>query len=164
MSDKHSQTPDLDESTSVLVDAAAAARENLVPADGREPISLWVILGSALVVLIAGGVLFSGSIFDYKNLTQSGYVREEAPGDAGGKAVPKPAIVAYSKIGAKKYSSCSGCHGNNGEGSAAFPPLANSEWVTGPSMRPAMIILNGIKGPIEVAGTCLLYTSPSPRD
>ena len=164
MSDKHSQTPDLDESTSVLVDAAAAARENLVPADGREPISLWVILGSALVVLIGGGVLFSGSIFDYKNLTQSGYVREEAPGDAGGKAVPKPAIVAYSKIGAKKYSSCSGCHGNNGEGSAAFPPLANSEWVTGPSMRPAMIILNGIKGPIEVAGTVYNGNMPAQGD
>lgn len=152
MSDNHSQTPDLDESKSVLTDAAAATRENHMLTEGAEPISLWVILGSAIVVLIGGGVLFGGNLFDYKNFVQSGYVRQDPPDGGEKKVVPKPAMLAYSKIGEKKSVSCKGCHGNNGEGSSSVPPLANSEWVSGPSMRPAMIILNGMKGPVTVAG------------
>lgn len=152
MSDQHSHTPDLDENSSVLSDAAAANRENHMLTEGAEPISLWVILGSAIVVLIGGGVLFGGNLFDYKNFVKSGYTRQ-APDDGGvAKVIPKPAIVAYSKIGEKKSVSCKGCHGNNGEGSGAIPPLAGSEWVSGPSLRPALIILNGCKGPISVDG------------
>ena len=164
MSDNHSQTPDLDESKSVLTDAAAVTRENHMRTEGAEPISLWVILGSALVVLIGGGVLFGGNLFDYKNFVQSGYVRQEAPGKEDEKLIPKPAIIAYNKIGAKKSVSCKGCHGNNGEGSSAIPPLAESEWVSGPSMRPAMIILNGMKGPISVAGRDYNGNMPSQGD
>ncbi len=152
MSDNHSQTPDLDESNSVLTDAAAAARENQMRTEGAEPISLWIILCSAIVVLIGGGVLFGGNFFDYKNFVKSDYVRQDAPGDGESKMIPKTAILAYSKIGEKKSVSCKGCHGNNGEGSSAIPPLAGSEWVSGPSLRPAMIILNGMKGPVSVAG------------
>lgn len=164
MSDNHSQTPDLDESKSVLTDAAAATRENHMLTEGTEPISLWVILGSAIVVLIGGGVLFGGSLFDYKNFFKSGYVRQEAPNDGKQKALPKPAIVAYSKIGEKKSVSCKGCHGNNGEGSSAIPPLAGSEWVNGPNMRPAMIILNGMKGQVSVAGKSYSGNMPSQGD
>ncbi|BDS07823.1 cytochrome c [Oceaniferula spumae] len=164
MSDHSSHTPDLDESTSVLTDAAAVSREHQVLSEGAEPISLWVILGSAIVVLIGGGVLFGGSLFDYKDFVKSGYVRQDAPGQEGGEVVPKPAIVAYSKIGEKKSVSCKGCHGNNGEGSGAIPPLAGSEWVTGPALRPAMIILNGCKGPITVAGKSYNGNMPAQGD
>lgn len=163
MSDQHSQTPDLDESTSVLTDAAAVSRENQMLSDGSEPISLWVMLCSTVVVLIAGGVLFSSTIFDYKSFTQAGYVRQDPPGDGEKKVVPKAAIVAYSKIGEKKSVSCKGCHGNNGEG-GAIPPLAGSEWVQGPSMRPAMIILNGMKGPVSVAGKNYSGNMPAQGD
>ncbi|MGI9174438.1 MAG: DUF7133 domain-containing protein [Rhodothermales bacterium] len=49
---------------------------------------------------------------------------------------------------------CAGCHGSNGEGLAFLaPPLAESEWVQGPEDRLVRILLHGVEGPIEVAGT-----------
>lgn len=152
MSDSNSNKPDLDDSTNVNLDAAAAARENHMFTEGAEPLSLWVILGSAVVVLISGGVLFGGGVFDYKHFVKEGYVRQGAPDGGDGGIKPKPAIDAYKKIGKKVYDSCSGCHQPGGEGNASYPPLANSEWVTGSSLRPALIILNGLHGKITVDG------------
>jgi mono/diheme cytochrome c family protein len=152
MPDSVSNKPDLDDSHNVNADAAAAARENHMFTEGAEPLSLWVILGSAIVVLIGGGVLFGGNVFDYKNFVKKGYARELAPDASGGGAKPKTAIDAYKAIGKKVYDSCSTCHQPGGEGNTAFPPLADSEWVTGPSMRPAMIILQGLHQPIMVNG------------
>ncbi|MGB0775033.1 MAG: c-type cytochrome, partial [Akkermansiaceae bacterium] len=143
MSDPSTNKPDLDENSSVLVDASAVSRENHMLTEGAEPISLWVILASAVVVLIGGGVLFGSSLFDYKNFVKEGYVRKGPPNAGDGKAAPKPAKAAYVKEGKAAYSQCAGCHQNGGEGNATYPPLAASEWVTGESLRPAMIILNG---------------------
>ena len=57
--------------------------------------------------------------------------------------------------GAAYYRSrCASCHGAQGKGIAGLaPPLANSHWVTGPSEPLIRILLHGLKGPIEVAGT-----------
>ncbi len=44
------------------------------------------------------------------------------------------------------------CHGQNGEGGPAGPPLAGSEWVTGPISNLIKIQLRGLTGPIEVKG------------
>ena len=49
---------------------------------------------------------------------------------------------------------CAGCHGAEGEGMAFLaPPLAGSEWVQGPEDRLVRILLHGVEGPIDVAGT-----------
>lgn len=153
MSDPSTQKPDLDDNTNVITDAAAANRENHMLTEGAEPISLWVILGSAIVVLLGGGVLFGGGLFDYKNFVKQGYVRAEDPNKPPAAPTPKPALEAYIKAGEKlAKASCLTCHGPAGEGMGDTPPLAKSEWVTGPSLRPALIILNGCKGPITVAG------------
>ncbi|MGJ8677562.1 MAG: c-type cytochrome [Akkermansiaceae bacterium] len=153
MSDPSTNQPDLDDNVSVLADAAAVSREKQIPADGSEPISLWVILGSAVIVLIAGGVLFGGNLFDYKSLTNDSYTRALAPGAENAGPLPKPALEAYMRVGSKlAKASCLACHGSNGEGTADVPPLAGSEWVTGSSLKPAMIILNGMHQPITVAG------------
>lgn len=164
MSETISNKPDLDDDTNVNADAAAAARENHMFTEGAEPLSLWVILGGAIVVLISGGVLFGGHVFNYRNFVKKGYERELAPDASGGGAQPKPAIDAYNKIGAKVYDSCSTCHQPGGEGNMTFPPLANSEWVTGPSMRPAMIILNGLHKPITVNGKTFDGVMPTMGD
>ena len=66
MSDPSTSKPDLDDDTNVSIDAAAVKRENQMFTQGSEPISLWVILGGALIILIAGGVI-AGSIFDYNS-------------------------------------------------------------------------------------------------
>ena len=56
--------------------------------------------------------------------------------------------------GAEIYaSSCANCHAASGNGIGGLgPPLAESPWVTGPSERLLRIILQGLSGPIEVAG------------
>ena len=164
MPDTIPNKPDLDDDTNVNADAAAAARENHMFTEGAEPLSLWVILGGAIVVLISGGVLFGGNVFDYKNFVKKGYERDLAPDAAGGGVQPKPAIDAYKKIGAKVYNSCSTCHQPGGEGNTAFPPLAGSEWVTGPSMRPAMIILQGMHKPVVVNGKTYNGVMPTMGD
>lgn len=56
--------------------------------------------------------------------------------------------------GAKVYATvCSSCHQATGQGvPGAFPPLAESEWVTGDEERLLKIILHGVQGEIDVAG------------
>jgi mono/diheme cytochrome c family protein len=56
------------------------------------------------------------------------------------------------EIGKAQYMVCGACHGQNGEGGPAAPPLAGSEWVTGPVSNLILIQLRGLSGPIEVAG------------
>ena len=60
----------------------------------------------------------------------------------------------HRELGADFYASrCATCHGADGAGIASLaPPLAESEWVTGPTERLVRIILHGLRGPIEVAG------------
>ncbi len=48
---------------------------------------------------------------------------------------------------------CGSCHQKNGKGdSQRFPTLAGSEWVLGDKNKLIEIVLNGLEGPIEVAG------------
>lgn len=56
------------------------------------------------------------------------------------------------EIGKGQYLVCGACHGQNGEGGPAGPPLANSEWVTGPVSNLVRIQLRGMVGPLTVAG------------
>jgi mono/diheme cytochrome c family protein len=48
---------------------------------------------------------------------------------------------------------CSGCHQKNGQGDGnRFPPLNNTDWVTGDKNRLIRLVLMGMDGPIEVNG------------
>ncbi|WP_051293387.1 PQQ-dependent sugar dehydrogenase [Olivibacter sitiensis] len=48
---------------------------------------------------------------------------------------------------------CGTCHQNDGKGDASrFPPLNDSEWVTGDKSKLINVIMNGLQGPIEVKG------------
>jgi mono/diheme cytochrome c family protein len=60
-----------------------------------------------------------------------------------------PAVMAAGKV---SYMLCGACHGQNGEGGPVAPPLAGSEWVTGPVSNLIRIQLRGLVGPISVAG------------
>jgi mono/diheme cytochrome c family protein len=59
---------------------------------------------------------------------------------------------AFLKVGREQFILCAACHGQNGEGTAAGPPLAGSEWVTGPVENLIRIQLRGLQGPIMVKG------------
>ena len=63
-----------------------------------------------------------------------------------------PIDPAVMEIGKQQYMVCGACHGQNGEGTPAGPPLAGSEWVTGPVSNLILIQLRGLTGPITVAG------------
>jgi mono/diheme cytochrome c family protein len=63
-----------------------------------------------------------------------------------------PIDPAQMEIGKTQYMVCAACHGQNGEGGPIAPPLAGSEWVTGPVSNLIKIQLRGLTGPIEVAG------------
>ena len=65
----------------------------------------------------------------------------------------KEHLAAYKK-GEKFYiGNCMACHGPDGAGMDMLgPPLVKSEWVLESDERFAAILLQGLKGPIEVAG------------
>jgi mono/diheme cytochrome c family protein len=47
---------------------------------------------------------------------------------------------------------CAACHQADGRGSDDTPPLAGSSWVAGPENRLVKIVLDGVRGPMEVNG------------
>jgi len=152
--------PDLEDSTNVvekhekLVEISASqARENQISETGMEPVSLWVFLASAIVLLIGGGVLGAGGkLFSYSPHPE-GYTRPDFASDADTGPTIGPILEALTKRGKNIYAKCSGCHGSTGNGDGnQYPPLSGSEWVTGNTGRLAQIILNGLSGPIDVAG------------
>ncbi len=155
-----SSRPDLEDSTNVverhqglLAQSAAQAREKQMAETGMEPVSLWVFVASAVVLLVAGGVLGAGGkLFSYNPHPQD-YTRTEFASDADTGPTIGPILTALTKRGKNIYAKCSGCHGSTGNGDGnQFPPLAGSDWVTGSTERLAQIILNGLSGPIDVAG------------
>ena len=69
------------------------------------------------------------------------------------------ALVAATSVsfaaedGAQVYNTlCVACHGPDGKGLNGLPPLVGSEWPKGQAERSIKIVLNGLTGPVEVAG------------
>jgi mono/diheme cytochrome c family protein len=63
-----------------------------------------------------------------------------------------PIDPAVMELGKAQFLVCGACHGQNGEGGPIGPPIAGSEWVTGPVSNLIRIQLRGLQGPITVAG------------
>jgi len=72
--------------------------------------------------------------------------------DAAPAAADEPIDPAVMEIGKVQFMVCAACHGQNGEGGPIAPPIAGSEWVTGPVSNLIRIQLRGLQGPITVAG------------
>lgn len=63
------------------------------------------------------------------------------------------ALLTAAEDGAQVYNTlCVACHGPDGKGLNGLPPLVGSEWPKGPAERSIKIVLNGMTGPVEVAG------------
>ena len=78
------------------------------------------------------------------------------PGAVEVKVVPlAPDQQALFAKGKAIYAGlCGACHQPTGAGMPGLaPPLLNSEWALGPAERMIRIVLGGLSGPIEVAGT-----------
>jgi len=79
----------------------------------------------------------------------------DTPAPAGDATTPEPSTtVAAGPDGQALYGRCAACHQPNGAGLAgAFPPLSASEWVTGNPEIPIRVVLHGLQGEINVAGS-----------
>src|SRR5699024_6928176 len=67
-----------------------------------------------------------------------------AEADSSGGAVDGSTVYA---------NTCAACHQQSGAGiPGAFPPLDESEWVTGNPALAVQVVLHGLNGEIEVAG------------
>lgn len=67
---------------------------------------------------------------------------------------PAPPVLLANQAGAAVYQrQCATCHQADGQGvPGAFPPLLNTDWVTGDSKRLIGVMLRGLSDPIEVNG------------
>ncbi len=71
------------------------------------------------------------------------------------------ATVSGGVGGAKIYSTnCSPCHGAQGQGIGAFPPLAKNPVVTGDPNKVIGIVLDGLQGAIAINGRTYYGTMP----
>ncbi len=78
-----------------------------------------------------------------------------APNGVAGAQAPaaKAAVTRPPRTGAQIFAStCAACHQAQGEGTNVYPPLAESDWVTGTESRLVRIILHGLVGDVEVQG------------
>ena len=151
------QGTDYGETSDVQDVHAAIQREKREPRVGLEPLSIWLIAVYGLAVLWGGIYLgrywgnFSGDGLDPLG-GRPPTKKAGAIGPGGGELA---AELSPRDRGKKVFlANCAVCHQANGQGSFSqgYPPLAGSEFTTGGSRRPAMIVLKGLQGPVTVKG------------
>src|SRR5438045_5454455 len=134
---------------------AAVQREKREPRVGAEPLSIWLIAVYGLAVFFGGAYLgrYSGN-FSGEALDPYGGEPQAMKKAAGPQGEQQQAELSPRDRGKKIFSAnCQTCHQANGLGVAGqYPPLAGSEFTTGGSRRPAMIVLKGLQGPVKVKG------------
>ncbi len=108
------------------------------------------------LIFLFGGTIFWAAVYLAKN---TGEFREDIFSAEDLYAVQEDVVPVFDEVkfigkGEKLYTSrCAACHQGSGKGlPPAFPPLAESRWVTGDAGIPAKLILLGLAGPIEVKG------------
>ncbi len=150
------QGTDYGETSDVQDVHAAIQREKREPRVGLEPLSIWLIAVYGLAVFCGGAYLgrYSGN-FSGDGLDPLGgpppTKKAGAVGPGGGE---QAAELSPRDRGKKIFGAyCQTCHQANGLGvPGQYPPLAGSEFTTGGSRRPAMIVLKGLQGPVTVKG------------
>lgn len=155
----HSEKPDLEENTNVRTahrdvdrEAAAVAREFSVRENGLEPISGKLIVVFSIIALLAGGILFKDTLFNYGEFPAD-YRRGVDPNGLVKGPPIGTAFDTYMSKGEALYSgNCASCHGGDANGTGVIPPLAGSEWVNDHDTTLLAIAVNGLNGEIEVKG------------
>ena len=125
-------------------------REKSEPRDGYQPIPMWLLLPTFALLMWGGWYLgeFSGDFRADRYDGPSAFSTSEGDISQGSPQQLDPMVV-----GKRVYNSCAACHQANGEGVAGrFPPLADSEWVTGDPRILSRILLQGMEGPMTVRG------------
>lgn len=78
------------------------------------------------------------------------------------RSVDAALLATAQQDGEQIYNTrCMSCHQMEGRGiPGTFPPLTNTEWVTGDKGRLIRLLLHGVRGPMEVQGTTYSGTMP----
>ena len=140
---------DYKEDTDVARVHSPVLREKLNISTRHDSPPPWVFVVCALI-LIGGGTYLGAYSGGFKNDVSDPF---DAVHYADTREIDGPIEAGESTLGKDTYQVCSACHQMNGKGiPGQFPPLADSEWVTGGTKRLSLIILKGLSGPIEVAG------------
>lgn len=128
---------------------APVMREDPLPGDNFEPVPVPLIL--LFFALLGWGGWYIG--------TQSAYFQpdivdiSELPRFFGAQVEDEDVEVDLFALGRRAYASCAACHGQDGAGSANFPPLAaNPRVVEEDPDYLIRIVLHGLRGPLEVDG------------
>lgn len=140
-------------------------REPRDPLEGREPAPWWLWALAALALFWGGWYLGRrGGDFGVETHTAYPEIREEIEEEAA-ERVARAALDPV-EAGRSIYTDrCQSCHQENGRGvPGVFPPLIGSEWVTGPPEVPVLILLDGLQGPITVAGAVYNGAMPAWRE
>ena len=120
----------------------------------------WLPTEEGMPALIAAGQLPLDRWMINTHVTALAHLRGESvvsPSLPEEETTLEGAALAQYEAGKVLYnqdSYCGTCHRPDGLGLPAigFPPLADSEWVTGPKERLIKVTLHGLIGPIEVNG------------
>lgn len=107
-----------------------------------------IMLGLMCCIGFFGSVYMVHNSVRFDPLVVNAHANRAKPGAA------QAVVLTRAQLGKPVYmANCATCHQANGGGvPGAFPPLANSEWVTGSEERTIRIVLHGLQGPITVAG------------
>lgn len=132
----------------------AIRREPRDPVEGREPIP-WIFTTAVAVSLIWGGWYLGRYGGEFNRATHLAFATRQPAITASANAQTAAAISNPVAAGKNVYEkSCVACHQGTGAGlPGAFPPVVGSEWVTGAPETIVRILLNGLQGPVIVAGT-----------
>ena len=148
------QGMDYGETSDVQEVHAAIQREKREPRVGLEPLSIWLIAVYG-VAIFTGGAYFWGYSGNFSGDGLDPLGGPPPTKKAGGaQGAEQQAELSPRDRGKKIFAAnCQTCHQANGEGvPGQYPPLAGSEFTTGGSKRPAMIVLKGLQGPVKVKG------------
>lgn len=139
----------------------AILREPHDPVEGLER-PPWFFMAAILLALFWGGWYLGrfGGTFD--TATHIAYATRQPGIAAAAAGQAADAISDPVAAGQAVYEkNCQVCHQANGQGTpGVFPPVVGSEWVTDDAGTVVRIIVHGMQGPVEVAGT--IYNGAMP--
>jgi mono/diheme cytochrome c family protein len=125
----------------------ALIREKDEPTKAGSPIPIFILF-------LLAALCFWGGVYLVQFGGESGFSKDAYTLDYDPHAKVAVVQVSLYDRGAKVFKAqCVACHQATGLGvPGVYPPLAGSEWVTGHQETLARILINGINGPLEVAG------------
>ncbi len=121
--------------------------ETKLPAGGYATPSTYIVDGKQYVVIAAGGGGKPGT------KPGNSFLAYTLSDESEGVSQNEVSREELSEAAQLYMTRCAPCHQFNGQGTGdIFPPLSNTDWVTGDKTRLIKIVLGGLGGEIEVNG------------